>query len=71
MDMLNADLCLAQKVEAKKRKGKGNSKKSKENDDDVSGFHFVTFVPINGCLWKLDGLERQPVNLGEVVAILR
>jgi len=27
-------------------------------------FHFVSYVPIHGALWELDGLSNGPVNLG-------
>ena len=47
-----------------------NSRKSKSGkgkasmEDDTSALHFTAFVPINGKVWKLDGLDRQPENLG-------
>lgn len=27
-------------------------------------FHFVCFVPIDGCLYELDGLKPYPINHG-------
>lgn len=36
----------------------------KKQDDTESGFHFIAYVPINGSVWKLDGLRRQPVDIG-------
>ncbi|KAI4169674.1 MAG: hypothetical protein LQ346_008943 [Caloplaca aetnensis] len=60
MDMLNADLQL--KNDAFSR----TKSKAKGSDEDNAGFHFIAFVPVQGKVWKLDGLQRQPQNLGSV-----
>ena len=60
MDMLNADLLL--KNEATAKKGK---KRTADEDESEGGFHFIAFMPIDDQLWKLDGLERQPMCLGK------
>ncbi|KAH8791490.1 hypothetical protein BGZ57DRAFT_784675 [Hyaloscypha finlandica] len=80
MDVLNADLALqndyekwvkANKTPKKKIATKKASKKKtvkkrrRRKDEDEAGYHFVAYVPINGSVWRLDGLQRQPVNLGE------
>ncbi|MCJ1468707.1 hypothetical protein MMC07_007337 [Pseudocyphellaria aurata] len=60
MDVLNGDLQLKNDAEAKKRKRRTDT----AEDESVAGFHFIAFVPVDGKVWKLDGLERQPQNLG-------
>ena len=60
MDMLNGDLQLVNDASAKKE----STRAREEADDSDAGYHFIAFVPIDGKVWKLDGLERQPHNLG-------
>lgn len=67
MDVFNCDMVLKNEATAK-RNQKSASKataKSKDPDESESAFHFIAFVPVNGRLWELDGLKRQPENLGE------
>lgn len=60
--MLNGDLLLSNEATTK---GKGKKRKTNDDaNDKESGFHFIAFMPIEGQLWKLDGLERQPMCLG-------
>ena len=61
LDMLSGDLQLKNDVHAKKRKSK---KVQEDLDETDASFHFIAFVPIEGTVWKLDGLERQPQSLG-------
>ena len=59
MDMLNADLQMKNDVaDSKKRKRKA------QDDEASAAFHFIAFVPVDGKIWKLDGLERQPHKVG-------
>ncbi|OAX80376.1 hypothetical protein ACJ72_05296 [Emergomyces africanus] len=63
MDVLSTDLQL--KIDATNRRSKAKKSKTQDYDDAEAGFHFIGFVPAKGKLWKFDGLERQPQNLGD------
>lgn len=65
--MLNADLALSNNANAKKPKMTLGTKRVPQDEQEQAGFHFVAFVPIQGNVWKLDGLERQPMNLGRTL----
>ncbi|TKA61831.1 hypothetical protein B0A49_11195 [Cryomyces minteri] len=75
MDMLNIDLGMKQDYDARNKrpkrgksttpaKSKRAAKESEPDDDDDSAFHFIAYMPIGDSVWKLDGLDRQPQNLG-------
>lgn len=63
--MLNADLLLKNEATLT---SKGRKRKADEGENEA-GFHFIAFLPIAGKLWKLDGLERQPMCLGEKCSV--
>ncbi|ROW07190.1 hypothetical protein VMCG_03713 [Cytospora schulzeri] len=81
IELLNADLLLSNEyddckgvpeTEDKPVKGRGNRKvktkkrtvrKKPRRDEDAC--HYKAFVPLGGQVWILDGLEYNPVSLGE------
>jgi ubiquitin carboxyl-terminal hydrolase L5 len=68
MDMLQDDQHLANKVAKNRqsRRGSATSNGTQASDDSIeeSAHHFIAFVPVNGQLWKLDGMDAQPTMLG-------
>jgi ubiquitin carboxyl-terminal hydrolase L5 len=59
MDILNADLYMKDEAVTDT-----TNRRKKRHTKEEAAFHFNAFVPFEGKLWKLDGLERQPQNLG-------
>lgn len=74
--MLNADLALSndfdkwQKSKKNPKKNINKASKKRKKGDEEAAFHFIAYVPIHRSVWRLDGLQRQPVNLGKFVANL-
>jgi ubiquitin carboxyl-terminal hydrolase L5 len=76
LDLLNADLSLAnevdklakQKKKAKKPSGLHVAKKQKKLKKPTSdaAYHFVAYVPVDNDVYQLDGLEKAPVSIGKV-----
>ena len=62
MDMLNIDLFLKNEATSRGKSKTGNLREV----ESEAGFHFIAFMPIENKLWKLDGLERQPMCLGRI-----
>ena len=70
MDILNADLSLYEdlkKWERSKNNKRRRTARKKKDDENEPGFHFIAYVPKDGIVWKLDGLRRQPEDLGIVL----
>lgn len=67
--MLEADIFIKQQAFLKRTRPKpkprvtNNSRKRRVVESNC--YHFIAYVPIEGHLWSLDGLRRNPVDLGE------
>lgn len=63
MDRLNGDLHMKNQLDDS---GKTGRKRKAVDDTEDAAHHFIAFMPIDGVLWKMDGLEWQPRSLGKV-----
>ncbi|KAI9652450.1 MAG: hypothetical protein M1831_006793 [Alyxoria varia] len=77
MDMLIADEAMQKEFEKRPKTSKqaarkapakrnGTKRKAAQMDkvDANTPYHFDAYIPINGEIWKLDGLDASPENLG-------
>lgn len=71
LDLLNADLALENSVDQAKKKARAasskrsNKKKTKKVADDDAAYHFIAYVPVDGQVYQLDGLENEPLPIGK------
>lgn len=42
--------------------------KTSDTDEDAM-FHYVSYVPVSGSIWELDGLKRGPGRIGKQAGI--
>ncbi|KAL5446777.1 hypothetical protein PMIN06_007657 [Paraphaeosphaeria minitans] len=57
-------------TQSRSRTARRNSEDSNASNDSVEAFeqnahHYIAFVPIEGEVWKLDGMDKQPTLMGE------
>lgn len=38
-----------------------------ETEDDEEGFHFCAYLPIGDRVWKLDGMDKFPQDIGPII----
>lgn len=50
----------------------GRAKKVEEQpeEDDITTYHFIGYVPAFGKVWELDGLKSGPLEVGELASDL-
>ncbi|KAI0969144.1 ubiquitin carboxyl-terminal hydrolase [Xylaria arbuscula] len=72
-DLLSEDLLLDNKYESASRvkkappKKKAKTSRSSKPDYEEGTYHYIAFVPVDGQVWELDGLESKPLSLGHYV----
>ncbi|PSN62487.1 cysteine proteinase [Corynespora cassiicola Philippines] len=73
MDLLENDKHLAHKVRRAQKHGHRRIDDSPSSDDSSASLednahHFIAFVPVDGEVWKLDGMDAQPTKMGSYKA---
>ncbi|EPE34557.1 Cysteine proteinase [Glarea lozoyensis ATCC 20868] len=66
--LINKDKSKKQKPptisQGKKASRKNVPRKKKKRVQEEAAYHFIAYVPINGVVWRFDGLQHQPLSLG-------
>ncbi|KAF2198988.1 cysteine proteinase [Delitschia confertaspora ATCC 74209] len=65
MDMLQADYELKKRYEHDQKKGRGRKLDKEDSLIEEEANHFIAFTPIDGEVWKLDGMDRVPTSVGQ------
>jgi ubiquitin carboxyl-terminal hydrolase L5 len=72
MDILEADKHLSHKVKKSQRQQKDKKSRRKSADsadideegEEENAHHFIAYIPVGTEVWRLDGLNAQPINVG-------
>ncbi|KAI8381318.1 uncharacterized protein BYT42DRAFT_566102 [Radiomyces spectabilis] len=65
-NQVRAENALPRMKEAPKKRGRLKKDARQWVNEDM--YHFVSYVPIEGYLWELDGMKKYPVRLGPCAA---
>ncbi|KZZ88985.1 ubiquitin carboxyl-terminal hydrolase [Moelleriella libera RCEF 2490] len=66
IDQLNADLSLENDTQDAAQSKARRGAKRKKRAAVVYGFHFIAYVPCDGHVWELDGLQGSPLKLDSI-----
>ncbi|KAF2813741.1 ubiquitin carboxyl-terminal hydrolase [Mytilinidion resinicola] len=65
-DILNANLCMQNSYDARNKPTRKRKASEAVDDDEDVPYHFIAFVPVEGSVWRLDGLDKEPSRIGDV-----
>ncbi|KAF2500128.1 cysteine proteinase [Lophium mytilinum] len=65
-DILNVDLCMKNSYDARNKTSKKRKVSEVADEDEDDAYHFIAFVPLEGSVWRLDGLDKEPSRIGDV-----
>ncbi|KAI5842407.1 hypothetical protein DFP73DRAFT_480047 [Morchella snyderi] len=61
-EMDDLDLNQADAYKASRRGRSKSEKRKKGKKNDNMAYHYIAYVHVDGAIWELDGLKRQPVK---------